>query len=86
MSRKKLSGFESGIPWYTEMRMPAKSIFFPTDHVTCNYCHYCRYEEGFKRYRCSETRELLVYPFEDIGRMCPLKPIVKKEKNHDDQD
>lgn len=78
MAKSKKAEFDSGIPWYTDMTVTV-TVHFPTDHISCNYCQFCRNEDRYQRFSCRLTREWLVFPFDDVGRECPLK--LKEENN-----
>lgn len=47
-------------------------VSFPEDKVRCSLCFFCKHEEAFKRYSCRVTGELLMYPFQGIGKNCPI--------------
>ena len=64
--------FTQGTLWYT--------LSFPEDKVRCQYCPCCRYEEALKRYSCRLTGEWLVYPFQCVGRQCPIGFEEKEDR------
>lgn len=47
-------------------------VSFPEDKVRCHLCFLCKHEDAFKRYSCRATGELLIYPFQGIGKNCPI--------------
>lgn len=56
---------------YTEATV---SIFFPKDHVACQYCPLL---ETYARNQCRRTGEYIVDTRFTVGRFCPL--IIEEE-------
>ena len=55
---------------YYSQRTAEITVSFPEDYIRCQYCRFLKYEYEFKKYRCIDTGELILYPFETVGSEC----------------
>lgn len=65
----------NGVLWYSEA---TARIFFPTDHVSCDFCPLL---ETYARKQCRLTGEYLADTRVNVGYMCPLTLKDKEENN-----
>ena len=68
----EMSRFESGVKYYTTAKAEI-TVHFPEDKTICQYCPYCRNGDSLKRWKCYITNEYLLFPFNTVGNLCPLK-------------
>lgn len=73
-----------GVAWYTA-GLASFPVYFPEDRVTCQWCAFCRYDDGLKRHYCLLTRELLPYPQRSRGNECPITITKEDKKNESDR-
>lgn len=74
-----MRGHEHGVTWYTS-GTAVITAYFPEDKVTCSNCRYITRRHGL-RYECLLTDEILLYPDEGRGNVCPIE--MEDEKNED---
>ena len=64
--------FPDGVLWYTEGIITLR-CYFPQSKVQCQYCDFCYKENGFDRYRCRLTNEMIFAPDVGVGSRCPIE-------------
>ena len=57
----------------------ALQISFPGEHPVCATCPLLERRHGIQ-FKCIFTGEILIYPHDEIGRLCPIK---FEEDNHE---
>ena len=74
MKTKELTNVE----YYTSGTV---EIHFPNGELKCYYCPLCDYEQGFRRYNCKRTGEIIRDPHTGLGGECPINfTEVENEK------
>jgi len=73
-----MSKQNNSIDYYT-VKTAEISVSFPEDYINCQYCRFLEYKYSHKTYNCLCTRELILYPFDDVGNDCPFANNKKME-------
>ena len=72
--------FETGVSWYQKGTAEIE-VSFPEGEARCQWCPFCRSEDGMKRFWCRLTNEMIYNPFSnERGRKCPIKLEEKKKE------